>query len=627
MRLLGLNNYNKKRISNKFIIIQNQKKSDSKMFKDLSEDEKELYLDVLRDGEYAPFDNFVSRGNLPDAIDIDSPRNSIDRQVFRAIKATNRDKATRLIPILGSAGSGKTHAYWAYKDIESELRKKRTLDIEEADWRVVYVPAPPASIRVLLHVYTCIIDDLGSEMLDMVSSTLVTRWSGRRKIKRKHIDTVIQNGLKEFPGVYSDCVKVLVTYRGNKEKRALALRWLLGEDLELEELKQLGVNSVIEEDDICLAMIKMITENLDTVLVLYFDELESPYRMHGEEAERKFLEVLKKLYNEIRSLVIVVAVLKEIWPRLLEIMDQPLRQRMEQEQELKPFSLNDVKLFYAKTMEDYWDKANLNPPLYPLFPLNEKVVDIIYEKSLGNPRDTIKLCSKFIDKIIDGEMTLEDLASDKGDIIATAQPPQLTPKYEFSPQESESEIRRKIEEMLADEKDVVDITPQAVAGAALKSIITFGERNSKNFKTQMEFKFTKNEREYGIAAMIEYDTKKWGLEIPSIKSFDRSGGVAAFYAARRLRDAIKQGTLNNAILIVPEGTAGAKFTMKLEKTPEIRKVEINNDIGEDLIIKALNYPSKVGWDIARMIFGEIEGYHPPVEEVGVEREPPSEENE
>ncbi|GAG66051.1 unnamed protein product, partial [marine sediment metagenome] len=86
------------------------------------------------------------------------------------------------------------------------------------------------------------------------------------------------------------------------------------------------------DDDTCLAMIKIITENLGKVIVLYFDEIESPYRMHGELAERKFLEVLKKQYNEVQKLVIVIAVLKEIWPRILEIADQPLRSRMEPEQ-------------------------------------------------------------------------------------------------------------------------------------------------------------------------------------------------------------------------------------------------------------------------------------------------------
>lgn len=591
------------------------------MFKDLSPDEKDLYLDVLRDGDFAPFDNFVSRGNLPEAIDIDSPRKTIDRQIFRTLKATSRDRATRLIPILGSAGSGKTHAYWAYKDMVDDAKKrKKRMDEGDPQWRIVYVPAPPASIRVLLHIYTCIIDDLGIEILDIVSSLLVSKWSGGKKVKKKHIDSVVQAGLKEFPGVYSDCVKTLVTYRADKDKRALAQRWLLGEELEHNELRELGINSVIEDDDICLAMIKMIAENLNTVLVLYFDELESPYRMHGEEAERKFLEVLKKVYNEVKNFVIVVAVLKEIWPRLLEIMDQPLRQRMEQEQELIPFSLNDIKLFYAKTMEDYWDKANLNPPLYPLFPLNEEVINIIYEKSQGNPRDTIKLCSKFIDKIIDGEMSLEDLASDRGDIVATAQPPTLTPQIEIKTSETEDEIRKKIDELLADEKDVISVTPQSVASAALKSIITFGENCNKQFGFKIEYKFTKENREYSIAALIQFNNKKWGLEIPSIKSFSRSGGVAAFYAARRLKDAIKLGALDNAIIIVPKGTAGAKFIIQLEKTPEIVKFEIDDDDGEELIKKAMNYPSKIGWEISKAVFGDIGEYTPPIEDTRDEEE-------
>ena len=110
-----------------------------------------------------------------------------------------------------------------------------------------------------------------------------------------------------------------VVYQLDKNKRGLAERWLLGEDLESEELETLGINSVVEEDDVCLAMIKIITENLDRVLILYFDELESPFRMHGEAAERKLLEIIKRLYNEVKGLVVVAAVLKEIWPRVLEI--------------------------------------------------------------------------------------------------------------------------------------------------------------------------------------------------------------------------------------------------------------------------------------------------------------------
>ncbi len=584
------------------------------MLKDISEDEKELYLDVLREGIFTPFDKFVSRGDLPDVIDIANPRKEIDKNIFRAIKQTNRDKSTRLIPILGSAGSGKTHAFWAYKDKIGQVEEFEVEGLKPINWTIVYVPSPPASVRVLFHIYTCIIEELGVDVIKTVSEKLVTKWGGKKRgfFSRPKADDVISRGIREFPGVGADIVKALVSFRLEKDKRALAERWLLGEDLEDDELDDLGINSVIEDDDTCLAMIKIITENLGKVIVLYFDEIESPYRMHGELAERKFLEVLKKQYNEVQKLVIVIAVLKEIWPRILEIADQPLRSRMEPEQELKPFSLNDLKLFFANTMEHFWDQNNLNPPLYPLFPLNEEVINVIYEKSGGNPRDVIKLCNRFINKIINREMSLEELSSLEVDIVAIAQPPSISADTAIISSKVSAD-RQKIEEIF-DTEYLIKVNPASIAGAALKSIIDLGEMNKKDFNYEMEYKFKIEKREYTIAAMIEFGMKKWGLEIPSIKTFDRSGGVAAYYAAKRLNDAIINGAITNGILIVPRGTAGKKFSLILERAHEIVKFEINDEEGEELIRSAMRYPSRIGWEMAKTTFEQIEDYSPPGEE-------------
>jgi hypothetical protein len=593
------------------------------MYSELSDDDKHMYLDVLRESPILPFSNYVSRGDIPDKIDIARPRNYIDREVYRLVRQTYRDRSSRLIPILGSAGTGKTHAYHSFKDKERENRRKleESIEAEEievsqfepVDWTIVYVPSPPASIRVLLHVYTCIIEEVGPEILNDVSKRLVEKWGGAKKgiFQKPKIDEVIQMGIREFPGVFADCVKALVTYQLDKNRKALAERWLLGEDLEPEELSDLGINSVVEEDDVCLALIKIITENLERVLILYFDELESPYRMHGEAAERKFLEILKRLYNEVKGLVIGIAVLKEVWPRILEIADPPLRSRMEPEQELKPFSLNDLKIFFSKSMETFWDENNLNPPLYPLFPLNEKLIEMIYEKTKGNPRNSIKLCRRFIDKVVMEEMSVEELLEAGVEIVATVKPPSETEDLiDFS--KPRDVIRKKIEEILAEEEYAIDVNPASVAGAALKCINMIGENKGKDFKTQMEFKFLLGKRPQTLAALIETGGKKWGLEIPSIKTFDRSAGVAGYYAAKRLKDAITENAIDEAILIVPQGTGGAKYEMILQNTPQIHRVELNNDIGEKLIANALIYPTEAGWDIAKIIFPDIGTYEPPV---------------
>jgi len=601
------------------------------MYSELSDDDKNMYLDVLREAPILPFSNFVSRGNIPDRIDIARPRSYIDREVYRLVRQTYRDRSSRLIPILGSAGTGKTHAYHSFKDKERENKKKMESAVESQEievgqlepvnWTIVYVPSPPASIRVLLHVYTCIIEECGPELLDIVSEKLIEKWGGKKAglFQKPKIDEVIQKGIREFPGVFADCVKTLVTYQLDKNKKALAERWLLGDDLQDEDLSVLGINSVLEEDDTCLSMIKIITENLDRVLILYFDEIESPYRMLGEVAERKFLEILKRLYNEVKGLVITIAVLKEIWPRIIEIADAPLRSRMEPEQDLKPFSLNDLKIFFSKSMEVFWEENNLNPPLYPLFPLNEKLLEMIYDKTQGNPRNSIKLCRRFIDKVVMDEMTVDELLKVGAEIVASARPPTEVEEEAIDFSKPREIIKKTIEDILAEEEYSIDVNPQSIAGATLKCINMIGEEKGKKFKTQLEFKFKLGKRAQTLAALIQAEGIKWGIEIPSIKTFDRSAGVAGYYAAKRLKDAIDQKAIDEALLIVPTGSSGVKFESILQNNPAIHKVELNNELGERLIENALKFPTEEGWNIVKIIFPDIGEYSPPaVEESSTE---------
>lgn len=134
----------------------------------------------------------------------------------------------------------------------------------------------------------------------------------------------------------------------------------------------------------------------------------------------------------------------------------------------------------------------------------------------------------------------------------------------------------------------------------------------------MEFKFMLGKKSQTLAALIEYEGKKWGLEIPSIKTFDRSAGVAGYYAAKRLKDAIDQKAIDNALLLVPTGSGGSKFEMILQNNQQIHKYELDNQSGEKLIESALSYPTEDGWNIAKLIFKDIGNYVPPQTEESTE---------
>jgi hypothetical protein len=212
-------------------------------------------------------------------------------------------------------------------------------------------------------------------------------------------------------------------------------------------------------------------------------------------------------------------------------------------------------------------------------------------------------------------MSVEELLEASANIVATAKPPRKDIEEETVDFSKPREVIKKtIEEILAEEEYIIDVNPASVAGAALKSIIKVGEEKKKDFNTQMEYKFMMGKRSQMLAALIEFGGKKWGMEIPSIKTFDRSAGVAGYYAAKRLKDAIDEKAIDLAILIVPVGSSGAKFESILQNNTEIHKVELSNETGENLIANALTYPTKEGWEIARIIFPDIGDYVPPLVE-------------
>lgn len=387
------------------------------------EESTDIYMRALREGSM-PFERFVSRRDIRDVVDIPAPRAEIDTVVLDAIADTARDKACRLIPILGTVGSGKTHTYWAYKDLEHKTRNpavgvegKTQVDSTPV-WSVVYVPCPLPPVRIIQHIYTCIMDELGQEVLEQCALNLVSRWAGKKdrngRAKKKGIEEAIRQGLQEYPGSYADCIKVLATYALDKNLRLLAERWLFGEDLKEKQLDALSVNSTLESDDVCWAMTRLLTANAGRVFVFFFDDFfENVGPARDAKMETHFLDILRTFYSEIKNTILILTDNKENWPNTLALADRNLRSFMASPLEVLPFTLDDVKQYFTKTMEQYWAENHLPQPPSPLFPLNEMVLEILFEKTNGNPRNTVKLARLFVDKVVTGEVTLDELATDQ----------------------------------------------------------------------------------------------------------------------------------------------------------------------------------------------------------------------
>lgn len=388
--------------------------------REFSAEKRKVYLDVLREGK-TPFGSFVSRKNTEDVVDIANPRKEIDRFIFQAIRQIQQDHSTRLLPLLGPAGSGKTHAYWAYKGLERQIAQGKTpthqdhtIEIPQ-NWTIIYVPSPNPANRVLLHIFTCLLDELSPNIVENVALNAVNRWMGelgKKKgllgLKESDLEDIINAGMREFPGIYIDAVKCLCWLALDKSKKELAKRWLLGEVLTPNEMKTLKVQRNVDSEEMCFAMIKMICEFAGKVIILYFDEMEILYRSSGIEAEKKVLEAVRQINLEIKNLLIILAVLTELWKPIFDAFDRSFISRTENPHELKPFILDDVYSYFGQAMKWFWAMNEVEPLDDELFPLNKEILRVIFQKTNGNARNIIKLIQMYVDKILNDE-DLDDI--------------------------------------------------------------------------------------------------------------------------------------------------------------------------------------------------------------------------
>lgn len=521
----------------------------------------ELYLTALRD-EPTPFDIFVSRAGkaaVKDKFDLATPRSRATRTVRRTLNNTIQDGVSRFVPIIGPAGSGKTHFYWHLKDEEdSQIEKK---------FAICYIPSPPSAVRIPLHLYTCILDELGEDLINSVSKNLISINSK----DSTNVKDILASSLRMYPGISSDVIKALVLLRiGDSDNiRLLAERWLLGENLSEEELDELSVSRIIEDDDIVLASIRVMFENYDKVVILYFDELEIPYRTMGKKTAIAFIEHLKRMYNELRNLIIITACLSDIWPEFYNSFDDAMRSRLERESQLLPFTEEDIEAYYKDAMKHWWSESqNIDPPDDLLFPLVHSSFQEILNEAKGNPRNTIKSIRNKLDDIIEDRLQNPDSVISHSPVIvpvndsASALEPQLTSE--------QLEILENV---------TIDINPSSVIAALqanLKAAFPSGicsENVEFTFKDKIRF----------LALLFSDKNTKIGVEVPSVKSFDKKGGVAAYYALNRLSEAKIEDIITDGILFIPKGTSGKKYQSALQAASYVKVIEINQREAEELI--------------------------------------------
>lgn len=318
-----------------------------------------------------PFANYVSRPEIKDVIYLENPVIDALDALSQAVDDTKKSSLPRIIPILGDAGFGKTHFFHQLSQERQNNGYSKQLAVRT---NLVYVAPPMNPDKAFSHLYFSLIRSRGVDLLLEVADKIQEKYQG--KIEEAFLDNAGPSAL---------IIEAFFALRDNERKKA-AIRWLTGmraKELDLDE-------TIIASETLAFEALILISKFVEKPILLFIDEMEALYLSHGENAERKFLEGLKRLYNEGKNIIIVLAALTSLYDKAMDLSSPAVLQRIDPPVFLKRFKKPDIKEYSQQALYNMWKRHGQLVRSNEIWPLTDSDIEAAYAYSHGNPRETLK---------------------------------------------------------------------------------------------------------------------------------------------------------------------------------------------------------------------------------------------
>lgn len=382
----------------------------------------------------SPFKKFVSTGEIKEDIGLVQSRQDFVQSIINVLEKDEN----LILPIIGDVGTGKTHLYWALKH-------------ELYYYNIVYISLENVIKKFYYNTYSEFIENMGIEVLRNIARRLCNEWGALdRKFGFFHLGDIekvkkvaCENWAPNFENkaAIMDVINALTAHQLDPYKKIEAERWFLGEVIDIRDLSRLNLKHDLRERNNSYTMLKVLVENAMVSSVLFIDDFEKiismikPISIEEETEEvfdRSWLygteqspekrtadKVLDNILNlnKINGLKIIITIkspefykeiISEIEDKnsnLLDLVKEPII--------LSNFIKEDLFTFYKRNLEFFFGQINYFDYFRDFsnsyYPLNEEVLNYIYNQTKGNPREIIKLLIKIFNDIIFSNENLEEV--------------------------------------------------------------------------------------------------------------------------------------------------------------------------------------------------------------------------
>ena len=393
--------------------------------------EGQKFLERL-ENSLSPFEKFVAKPDIEEILSLVGNR----RYIFdEFIKILNENRTQRIIPLIAETGIGKT---FFMHQIKNSL---------EFNAPSIFIDVPPNSDIFFYDIYTKIIELVESSVLQRITRRLTDLWGGVQEMKYglfRSISTLrildqakktsSFNNSKHQPQLEQVMI-IVITHAIDPERSPIAERWLLGDIMDYDELSFLGVENNLSSKFMAEELLHLFTEYLvdginimfddidknweryskfDNTDVGFYDEFEDTYQtltvVEDEGEIPDFFEQIVNLLKRNKKLKIIISMQTENKDEILSKFPEDSIYLVNNPIEILNFSTKDTKDYYLESLELYRKKHGLLPiPNNIFFPLSEKLILLVYEYTLGNPREIIRIFQQIFDEIIFDETPIEQI--------------------------------------------------------------------------------------------------------------------------------------------------------------------------------------------------------------------------
>ncbi|MBY8985247.1 MAG: ATP-binding protein [Candidatus Lokiarchaeota archaeon] len=397
----------------------------------------------------SPFKKFVSTGEIQEDIGLVPSRQEFLDDIVKIIKHNENF----VLPIIGEVGQGKTHLYWALKNI---LHNHNT----------VYISLETVYKKFYYRTYSEFIENMAVKFGDKIDSEdrieplrnmtqqLCNEWGANQRkfgfFQVADIDKTKEIAFETWKNKYKDndalkdIITAIIAHQLEPYKKSEAERWLIGELMDVRDLSRLNLKQDLRKRTHAFTMLRVFIENSNKKSVLFLDDFERVLPIHesryeSDEQTEDIEEIFdprwfgtkkvpedyskEKIFDKIlelrkiRGLKIIIS-LKSIESfeelkkkirgknkKLLLMLKKPLNMSDFKEEDIFQFYKDNLEFFFANANFHEYAKFFSNS----FFPLNESVLKNIFEEAQGNPREVIKLLIKIFNEIILSNYKLEEI--------------------------------------------------------------------------------------------------------------------------------------------------------------------------------------------------------------------------